>query len=153
MDFQFQLDTLKATRSNTRNILSKFSLEELNKIPNNFNNNLIWNYGHMIVTQQILCYKYSNLNAIVTEDVIIKYRKGSRPTSPVNQNEFEILKGLDYKTIQQLESDYVNNTFKLYDPYQTKYGVVINNIDNAIIFNNLHEAHHFGNILSMRKIV
>ena len=39
-----------------RNILlgyfDKFNLEQLNTIPKGFNNNLIWNLGHIMVVQQ-----------------------------------------------------------------------------------------------------
>lgn len=38
-----------------------YSLEQLNKIPAGFNNNLIWNIGHIIVAQQSLIYQLSNL--------------------------------------------------------------------------------------------
>jgi len=38
-------------------MITPFSLEQLNKIPEGFNNNLIWNIAHCVVTQQLLCYK------------------------------------------------------------------------------------------------
>ena len=41
--------------------LEKYTLEQLNKIPEGFSNNLIWNIGHIIVAQQRLVYAASNL--------------------------------------------------------------------------------------------
>ena len=58
----------------SRNILLKFlesySLEQLNKIPEGYNNNIIWNIGHIIASQQGLVYKLSGLPALVSEDFI-----------------------------------------------------------------------------------
>lgn len=153
MDFQFQLEALNSTRENVRKVLSKFSLEQINKIPDGFNNNLIWNYGHIIVTQQLLCYKLSNLAMSIDQDMIKRYAKGSQPSDTLDQDEFTILQNLDSKLVQQLELDYKNEVFKTYNPYTTSYGVTISNIENAITFNNIHEGHHFGNILSMRKLL
>jgi hypothetical protein len=35
------------------------TLEQLNKIPEGYNNNLIWNIAHVVVVQQMLVYKLS----------------------------------------------------------------------------------------------
>ena len=49
--------TFDITQS-SRNILHKFlinySLEQLNKVPEGYNNNLIWNIAHIVVVQQML---------------------------------------------------------------------------------------------------
>jgi len=42
-------------------MIEDFSLEELNKIPEGFNNNIIWNIAHVIATQQALVYGLSGL--------------------------------------------------------------------------------------------
>ena len=56
--------TFKIWRTN-RNLylefFDKYTLEQLNKIPAGFSNNLIWNIGHIIVAQQGLIYKSSDL--------------------------------------------------------------------------------------------
>ena len=153
MDLQFHLEALKATRNNTRKILSNFSYEELNRIPEGFNNNLIWNYGHMIITQQRLCYKLANVDMFIDKDLVKKYAKGTHPDGPANQDEYKMLQELDYESIQKLEKDYNDKVFKNYKSYTTSYGVTLNSIENAIPFNNIHEGHHFGNILSMRKLL
>ncbi|WP_353938893.1 DinB family protein [uncultured Chryseobacterium sp.] len=44
-----------------------YSLDQLNKIPNGFNNNLIWHIGHIIVTQQKLIYRGSGLQGYISD--------------------------------------------------------------------------------------
>ena len=60
-----QMETSLRIFENNRNVylrfLESFSLEQLNKIPQGFSNNIIWNIGHIEVTQQILIYKLSSL--------------------------------------------------------------------------------------------
>ncbi|MBD1422623.1 DinB family protein [Sphingobacterium chuzhouense] len=50
------METLFKTGETSRGIylsyFENYSLDQLNKIPNGFNNNLIWNIGHIIVTRQ-----------------------------------------------------------------------------------------------------
>ncbi|MCZ0211646.1 DinB family protein, partial [Streptomyces sp. UMAF16] len=43
------------------------SVVQLNTIPNGFNNNIIWNFGHLIAAQQGLCYIRSGLKPVVDE--------------------------------------------------------------------------------------
>jgi hypothetical protein len=57
MDFTFQV--LRNTREIFKKIIEQNALEDLNKIPNGFNNNIIWNIGHVVVSEQLLAYKLS----------------------------------------------------------------------------------------------
>ena len=133
--------------------LKDFTLEELNKTPEGFNNNLIWNLGHMLVTQQLLCYSLSYQEVIIPPEYIAKYRKGTRPSIPVDQEEVDHIRNLLQKTIGQTQSDFSNQTFEAYKPYETSYGIYITSIEEAIQFNNLHEAMHLGSILALMKFV
>ena len=40
----------KTSRNLVIEYFDKYSLEQLNRIPDGFSNNLIWNIGHIIVT-------------------------------------------------------------------------------------------------------
>jgi len=46
MDWTF--DVLLKNRTILKSFIESFSLEELNKIPQGFNNNIIWNIAHLI---------------------------------------------------------------------------------------------------------
>lgn len=51
---------LNATRQNILTLMQGLSADQLNKMSAGFNNNLIWNAGHVLVTQQLLYYKLSH---------------------------------------------------------------------------------------------
>ena len=57
-----------------KRFLEEISLDDLNKIPEGFSNNIIWNIAHVVVTQQLLVYKLSGLPMHVSEEMVAKYR-------------------------------------------------------------------------------
>jgi DinB superfamily len=141
----------------SRKIVSQFlenhTLEQLNKIPEGFKNNLIWNIAHIVVTHQLLVYKFSGLPMMVSDVLVQKYMKGTKPEQNATQAEMEEIKSLLTKTIDQTKEDYDNKIFKNYQEYLTSTGFVIKNAEDAMIFNNFHEALHIGIMMSLRKFI
>ncbi|PKB16860.1 DinB family protein [Flavobacterium sp. 5] len=130
-----------------------YTLEQLNKIPEGFTNNLIWNIAHVIVTQQILVYKLSGLPMMVSDAMVEKYRKGTKPENDVTQAEVEEIKELLFDTLHKTEVDYNNGVFVNYQEYPTSTGFILKSAVGAIEFNNFHEGLHIGIMMSLRKFV
>jgi len=150
---QSQINILRATRENALKTIDGFSIEELNQIPEGFNNNLIWHLGHMVVTQQLLVYGLSGLPKNVSDEWIAKYRKGTKPEGEVGAEEFEQIKAKMLETIDQMQADFEKGIFKNFKTYPTSYGYTLNSAADAAAFNNVHEAMHLGNLISMKKLV
>ena len=74
------VDIIHHARSTLGTLMDQFSLDQLNEIPAGFNNNLIWNLGHIIVSQQLLCYAASGITPLVEPGLIGKYKSGTRPS-------------------------------------------------------------------------
>ena len=141
----------------SRNMVSKFlagyTLEQLNTIPEGFSNNLIWNIGHIIVTQQLLVYKFSGLPMMISDELVEKYKKGTKPEDIAIQTEVDEIKSLLFETINQTKADYDNQIFKNYNEYPTSTGFILKSVGDALAFNNLHEALHIGIMMSIRKFI
>ncbi len=150
---KFQFDLLLATRSNLLRATENLSVEALNHIPEHFSNNLIWNLGHVAVTQQLLCYKMAGLPCLISDELIGRYRKGTRPETPVEAAEVAQIRDLLEALPQSLMADYVEGKFGDYQAYSTSYGVQLKSIETAVAFNNVHEGMHLGYVMSMRKSV
>lgn len=146
----FSLDVLSNTRKHFKKILETTSLDDLNKIPEGFNNNIIWNIGHLVVTQQLLVYKLSGQPMMVSEALAAKYTKGTKPEEFVSQSEVDEIKTLVFSTIEKTIEDFKNNRFDSFHEYTVSTtGDTLSNIDEALQFVLFHEGLHFGYIMAL----
>ena len=151
MDFAF--DTTLKSRKFLKDLLENLTLEQLNKVPEGFNNNIIWNVAHTIVTQQLLVYKLSAMPMIVSDDLVEMYRKGTKVERDVTQAEVDLIKGLLFSTIEKTKEDYENRIFRTYHEYTVTTKSTLTNVDEAIAFNNFHEGIHLGYVLALKRCV
>jgi len=149
MDYAFDI-TLK-NRKLFESFIENHSLAELNKVPAGFNNNIIWNIAHTIVTQQLLIYKLSGLPMLLSDEMVEAYRKGTKTERDLTQVEVDEIKGLLFSPINKTKEDYDNKVFKTYNQYTVSTKSILNSVENAIEFNNFHEGIHLGYILALRK--
>ena len=59
--------------------LTELSEEQLLKVPTGFNNNILWNAGHIVVTQQLLHYRVSGLDPYIPSPIIERYKTDTSP--------------------------------------------------------------------------
>lgn len=142
---------------NNRKILLHFlennSVEKLNTIPDGFSNNLIWNIGHSIVVQQLLVYKLSGLPVMVSDEMVAKYRKGSKPEKIILEAEINEMKQLLFSTLEQTKLDFSNAIFKTYSEFTSMTGYTMTNAQAAMEFNNYHEGLHLGIMMQIKKFI
>lgn len=152
MDYSFAI-CLK-NREQLDKFLSRFSTEQLNKIPEGFNNNIIWNIGHSLATQQLLTYGLSGLTPHLPMDFINRYKKGSKPEGIVSDAGIAEIKELIFSSLEQLEKDYTEGVFTTFKEYTlSTTGGVLSQIEHAIEFNNFHEGLHLGCCIALAKFV
>lgn len=144
---------LETSRKIYLKILDNYTVEQLNKIPEGFSNNLIWNAGHIIASQQKLVYALSGLPMTISDDLFEKYRNGSRPDGTTTLNEINEIKALLLSTVEQIKNDFENKVFQNFDAYQTQTGFYLGSLAEAIQFNNYHEGIHLGIMMNIRKFV
>lgn len=101
----------KTSRKIYLEFFNKYSLEQLNIVPDRFNNNLIWNIGHIIAAQQSLVYRTSNLPMNFTDAYFDKYKHGTKPVVAVSQSEVNEIKSLLISMIDQTGADLSNGSF------------------------------------------
>ena len=135
------------------NLFKELTPGQLFCIPKGYKNNIIWNIGHVLITEQMLTYGLSGLNISVDKKFIKKYGKGSTPSTIISQKDIEAIKTILIPAIQKTKTDLNNNIFTTYNEYPTSTKIVLKNINDALTFNNFHEGIHFGIILSIKKLV
>lgn len=133
--------------------LEDFSLEQLNTIPTGFSNTLFWNIAHVVVTQQLLVYKLSGLPMLISDELVDKYKKGSKPEQAATQEEVDQIKALIFDLVDQTQADYGSGVFTQFTEYPTSSGFILKNVKHAMAYNNFHEGLHLGIMMSMKKIL
>lgn len=146
---------IKACRSKWLTMLNDLTIDQLNTIPTGFKNNLAWQFGHVIVSQQILCYRLAGQKFVINDELIDRYKNGSKPESYITEEEINLLKEYMLSTIDQLEIDLKNGVFDNYTPYtiSTYAGFTLENVNDALTFIVSHDALHYGCSISMKKLV
>lgn len=140
------IETIKLTRTSLLEAVKDLSIEQLNKIPAGFNNNIIWNLAHLVAAQQNICYKRAGLDIVIDERFFTPFLPGTKPESFINAEDVEIIKGLFFSTLDKLEADLQSGKFANYTPWTTRYGNSINSGEEAVAFLPFHEGIHTGYI-------
>lgn len=147
------IDTILATRKLFIKLIESLSIDQLNKVPEGFNNDIIWNFAHVVVTQQILCYKLSGLPLKIDEKYAPLYSKGTKPEAFVDENEVAFFKQQSISLIDEMVIDLQNNLFENFKPYTTSFNVELANIEDAVKFITMHEGLHLGYAMALKRTV
>jgi hypothetical protein len=148
-----QIERIKKIRSFLIDLVSDLSVEQLNEVPPGFNNNIIWNIGHLIAVQQSACYTRAGIKPVVDEKLTMLYKPGTKPEQHIAANEADIIKKLLLSSLDLFDSDYKNNLFTNYISWTTRYGVELSDIEDVVQFLMYHEGLHSGSVISLKKLV
>lgn len=149
----YNLHLMAVVRRNVLETVNKLTTEQLNKIPENCNNNIVWQMGHILVTQQAFHYKLAGIPTLITNEMTDLFKNGTRPTRPYSEQEIEAIKVLLQSTQESLKADLAAHKFDNYHTYTVGLGATISNIEEALAMNNIHEGLHFGSIMLLKKLV
>lgn len=148
-----QIEIVKKIRAFLLEGIKDLTVDQLNKIPAGFNNNIIWNMGHLIAAQQGIFYKRAGAKLLISDDFWERFRSGSKPEGTIDAAEIESIKSLFLSTIDQLEIDLATPLFDNYTAWTPRYGVDIASIKDALSFVPFHEGLHLGTITTLKKLV
>ncbi|MES2576093.1 MULTISPECIES: DinB family protein [unclassified Flavobacterium] len=146
-------DVSTTSRNMVSKFLSGYNLDQLNTIPEGFSNNLIWNIGHIVVVQQMLVYKLSGLPMMISDEMVEKYKRGTKPEQDATQADVDEIQSFLFETINQTKADLEKKVFKDFQEFTTMTGFTIKTAEDAMAFNVYHEALHAGMMMSIRKFI
>lgn len=139
-------------RNNFKKLIESVKIEDLNVIPEGFKNNIIWNYGHAVASQNILIYKYSGLPFTLPDEFIDTYRRGTFPPEIEDiKTELEIVHLFSEQSMAHLKKDLAEYKFTEYETYETSFGANLESLHDAMAFNNIHESLHLGYSMAIKR--
>jgi hypothetical protein len=151
-----RIEKIKKVRLFLLNQIKELSADQLNKIPNGFNNNIIWNLVHLIGAQQGICYLRAGQSAIIPEKYIAPFFTNTKPERIIVEEEIKEIQTLLIDTIDTLQRDFAKELFKSYTPSPNilrVYGFEVKGIDDALEFLLYHEGYHSGCVLALKRAV
>src|SRR6187402_1339375 len=96
-----QIEIVRKARSFILGMVNDMSDDQLNKIPPGYKNNIIWNMGHLIASQQDLCYIRSNVPIVVDEGYIKLFKTDTKPQGIISSEAIDTIKKLMLPTIDR----------------------------------------------------
>ncbi len=145
-----EIEQLKGIRALFRKFADKND-DLLLETPTGFRNNILWNVGHVVVTQQLLHYKLSGLPMMVDDATVEMFQKGSSPERWEELPDLARIKEQLTAFPEMLAEDYESGRFEKFRPYVTSAGIPLKSVDEAIKFNNFHEGIHLGYAMAMLR--
>lgn len=148
-------EAIRVARRPFIKLIEGLSEDELNYIPEGFNNNIIWNFGHIVVSTQTLAYVRTGILADATSvKYVEEFKKGSKPTRHYSIAEIEDLKNMALSTIDQLEQDFIVDRFTEITPYSTEtFGVEMHSIEEILLMSLSHDMLHYGNAIAQKRLL
>lgn len=151
-----KIEKIKKIRQYLLDEINELTDEQLNKIPPGFNNNIIWNLGHLICAQQSICYMRAGHSIKVSDKYFSPFLTDTKPDVFIGKHDIEEIKKLFIGCIDELQVDFNENIFDNYSPSPNilkVYGIKLNSIEDALEFLLYHEGFHSGYIISLRRLV
>ncbi len=143
MDNVFKV--LQKSREALYNLAKDMPLELLNQIPEGFNNNIIWNIGHIVAVQQLLVYGLSKTPFVVDQFIIDHFRNKTKPERTYTGEEVDMVLSSLETSIVQMNKDYTDKKFGPCTPFISKsFNTTFDTIEEIITFNIFHEGLHSG---------
>lgn len=148
-----KIDNVRKTRVKILEGLKDLTPAQLNKIPQGFNNNIIWNLGHMIAAQEGILYLRGGHTLRIEQNFFDSYKMGSKPERELSNSEIEDIRSLLISSLDYLETDVQAGLFQEYPNWTTRFGVEISSFEDAMDFVIFHEGLHLGCITALKKFI
>jgi hypothetical protein len=150
---QEQFDIIELSQQNLIKTLDSLSLEQINKIPQGYNNNLVWHLAHVVASFQMLCYFRAGLKMPLDQLFVDMYKVGTKPESPVTAEQYATIKIYAEEGLNKLKADYKAGVFNTFKSYQTTTGLQVNSFEFAITYVVYHYGMHTGTAAGIKKLV
>ena len=145
---------IRYTRTSIQKHVADLSQEQFLAMPGEFDNNIAWNIGHIMVAQQGILYRRSGLPVTISDEMTAMYKPGTSPTDWTTEPNGAALVEQMMAQQQVLEDDYAAGKFgDNYEPATTSGGLNVPDFEAGLVFNSYHEAMHWGFIQALKNFV
>lgn len=145
--------TLRTTRWHMMRELEGLSREDLLRIPEGRDDNILWNVGHLLCSLSRLTYVFSGYALPIPEYYLKLFGKGTNARdwtgTPNAEEVLQLFTGMP----DQLETDFLAGKFVDYKPLLLGGGHSVESVDEAVAFHCFHEGLHIGMVISLKRMM
>ncbi|WP_163103271.1 DinB family protein [Peribacillus alkalitolerans] len=144
---------LQFVRGNTISFVKNLSMDVVGYHPEGFNNNIHWNYGHILTSNEMLLFKLAG-KEYKHEDKFTFFKGGTKPSGW----EGEVTSIEELTLALQEQEQRILETFNdcldqpLAHPFNLGSRLPLETVRDALTFCIYHEGLHQGSIGSLLKV-
>jgi len=97
------LKLIENKRQKLLDLTKNLTVEQYNFIPNGFNNNIIWNMGHLLSVSERILYEESGLQPPAHSISLAMFNKGTKPEKVLKEEEIAYIRDLMLESVRFLE--------------------------------------------------
>ena len=126
---------------------------QLLTVPEGFNNNVLWNVGHVLYYLCAFTYGHSGLALPLPDEYVEWFKHGTTPsewmTTPNSGEVAERARTI----IPEIKADRAAGKFDAFEPFELAAGSSLDTLTEALVFHCAHEGMHVGHIAILKKFL
>ncbi|PEC47963.1 hypothetical protein CON00_18785 [Bacillus sp. AFS096315] len=143
---------LRFTRVYTLKVLGSVAKEAVDVIPAGFNNNILWNAGHVLGAYEQLLYANTGDAGKLPKEFIDFFKGGTKPGDwQAEPPSYEEIVTLLEKQVEQVISTYEGRLDEIISKEMKLGSFEIKTVRDMISFNIFHEGLHAGLINGLKR--
>jgi len=145
-------EKLRFTRVYTLKVLGSVSKEAVDVIPAGFNNNILWNAGHVLGAYEQLLYANTGDAGKLPKEFVDFFKGGTKPGDwQAEPPSYEEIVTLLEQQVEQVISTYEGRLDEIISKEMKLGSFEIKTVRDMISFNIFHEGLHAGLINGLKR--
>jgi hypothetical protein len=144
---------LRFVRGQTLKQINGMSEEETCTVPRGFNNNILWNLGHILLVHEKFSFALTNEKMELPKHIAEMFAPGTKPenwgTQVPRLDEIVHLLSKQIDRIEQILEHRLEDNLE--QPFVTSAGLELSSVKESLSFCLYHEGMHFATLKALKQ--
>jgi uncharacterized damage-inducible protein DinB len=144
---------LRFVRGQTLKQINGMSEEETRTVPRGFNNNILWNLGHILLVHEKFSFALTNEKMELPKHFAELFAPGTKPenwgTQVPKLDEIALFLSKQIDRIEQILEHRLEDNLE--HPFVTSAGLELSSVKECLSFCLYHEGMHFATIKALEQ--
>jgi uncharacterized damage-inducible protein DinB len=143
------------SHGNIKSIVQEVSFDAALKVPDGFNNSILWNVGHILLAAEQFLFVMTDRESILPEHYKQLFSRGTKPSEwtmePPSLD--SLLEQLDTQSERVKLTFSENTNEKMPTPFQFPGLPPLETVGDVLLLTMYHETMHTGQIKALKRLV